>query len=89
MSNLGNLDNLDDERNDNVVITNYRDFRKIVCAFIREMNPRLKTDEDVEKYIKEGGGDGIVQAMYSENKKDFAEGRYVYSQAAAAAMNLD
>ena len=88
MSDLGNLDNLDDERNDNVVITNYQDFRKIVCAFIREMNPRLKTDEDIEKYIAESD-EGIVQAMYSKNKKDFAEGRYVYSQAAAAAMNLD
>ena len=88
MSDLGNLDNLDDERNWTVKVTNYQDFHKIVCAFI-DKNPRLKTDDDIEKYIKEGGGEGIVQAMYSENKKDFAEGRYVYSQAAAAAMNLD
>lgn len=88
MSYLGNFDNLDDERNDNVVVTNYEDFRKIVCASIRYMNPRLKTDEDIEKYIDESD-EGIVQAMYSENKKNFAEGRYVYSKAAAAAMNLD
>ena len=89
MSDLGNLDNLSDKKNWTVKVTNYQDFRKIVGAFIRKMNPRLKTDEDIEKYIKEGGGEGIVQAMYFENKKDFAEGRYVYSQAAAAAMNLD
>ena len=89
MSDLGNLDNLDDKRNWTVKVTNYQDFRKIVCAFIKDKNPRLKTDEDIEKYIKEGGGEGIVQAMYSENKKNFAEGRYVYSKAAAAAMNLD
>lgn len=88
MSYLGNFDNLYDEKNDNVVVTNYEDLRKIVCAFIRYMNPRLKTDEDIEKYIDESD-EGIVQAMYSENKKNFAEGRYVYSKAAAAAMNLD
>lgn len=88
MSDLGNFDNLDDEKNDTVVVTDYKDFRKIVCAFIRAMNPRLKTDEDIEKYIDESD-EGIVQAIYSENKKHFAEGRYVYSQAAAAAMNLD
>lgn len=87
MSDLGNFDNLDDEKNDTVVVTDYKDFRKIVCAFIRAMNPRLKTDEDIEKYIDESD-EGIVQAMYFENQKNFAEGRYVYSKAAAA-MNLD
>ncbi len=88
MSNIGNLDNLDDKANWTVSITNYADFRKIVCAFIRSRNPRLKTDEDVEKYIADSD-EGIVQAMYCKNKKNFAEGRYVYSKAAAAAMNLD
>ncbi len=88
MSYLGNFDNLDDEKNDNIVVTNYADFRKIVCAYIRFMNPRLKTEEDVEKYIAESD-EGLIQAMYCENKKNFAEGRYVYSKAAAAAMNLD
>lgn len=88
MSNLGDLNNLSDKKNWTVAVNNYKDFRKIVCAYIRAMNPRLKTDEDVEKYIAESD-EGIVQAMYSENKKDFAEGRYVYSTAAAAAMNLD
>lgn len=87
MSDLGNLDNIDDERNDSVVVTDYQDFRKIMCACIKSMRPKGTTDADVEELIKEGGGEGIAQAMYSENKKDFAEGRYVYSQACAAAMN--
>ncbi|MCH5295375.1 MAG: hypothetical protein J1F14_05690 [Treponema sp.] len=51
------------------------------------MRPKGTTDADVEELIKEGGGEGIAQAMYSENKKNFAEGRYVYSKAGAAAMN--
>ena len=87
MSDLGNLDNIDDERNDSVVVTNYQDFRKIVCACIKAMRPKGTTDADVEELIKKGGGEGIAQAMYSENKKNFAEGRYVYSKAAATAMN--
>ena len=89
MAELGNLKNLDDEKNDNVVVTNYQDFRKIVCAFIKEMHYYIKTDEDVEKYIKEGGGDGIIRVMYNENKENFAQGKYVYSKAGACAMNLD
>lgn len=87
MSDLGNLDNIDDERNDSVVVTNYQDFRKIMCAYIKAMRPKGTTDADVEKLIDEGGGEGIAQAMFFENKKNFAEGRYVYSKAAAAAMN--
>ena len=87
MSDLGNLDNLDDKRNWTVKVTNYQDFRKIMCAYIKRLRPKGTTDADVEELIKEGGGEGIAQAMYSKNKKDFAEGRYVYSQAAAAAMN--
>lgn len=55
MSYLGNFDNLDDEKNDNVVVTNYEDFRKIVCAFIKRMRPKDTTDSDVEKLIVEGG----------------------------------
>ena len=58
-----------------------------MCAYIKRMRPKGTTDADVEELIKEGGGEGIAQAMYSENKKNFAEGRYVYSKAAAAAMN--
>lgn len=88
MSDLGNLDNLDDKRNWTVKVTNYEDFRKIMCAHIKYAYPKA-TDADVEKLIKEGGGEGIAQAIYSENKKDFAEGRYVYSQAGAAAMNYE
>ena len=87
MSDLGNLDNLDDKRNWTVKVTNYQDFRKIMCAYIKSMRPKGTTDADVEELIKEGGGEGIAQAMYSEGKKNFAEGRYVYSKAAAAAMN--
>ena len=87
MSDLGNLDNLSDKRNWTVKVTNYQDFRKIMCAYIKRMRPKGTTDADVEELIKEGGGEGIAQAIYSENKKDFAEGRYVYSQAGAAAMN--
>lgn len=89
MAELGNLKNLDDEKNDNVVVTNYQDFRKIVCAFIKEMHAYVKTDEDVEKYIKKGGGDAIIRAMYDENKEDFAKGKYVYSKAGVSAMDLD
>ena len=86
MSYLGNFDNLDDEKNDNVVVTDYQDFRKIVCAFIKRMRPKGITDSDVEKLIVEGGGEGIMQADFFDNKKNFAEGRYVYSKAAASAM---
>ncbi len=63
MSYLGDLNNLSDKKNWTVAVTNYEDFRKIVCAYIRKMNPRLKTDEDIEKYIAESD-EGIVQAMY-------------------------
>lgn len=37
--------------------------------------------------LRKVGGEGIAQAMYSEGKRDFAEGRYVYNDAAAVAMN--
>jgi len=89
MAELGNLKNLNDERNDIVVVTNYQDFRKIVCAFIKEQHFYVKTEEDVEKYIKKGGGDDIIRVTYDRYKNDFAKGKYVYCQAAAAAMNLD
>ena len=88
MSDLGNLDNIDDERNDSVVVTNYQDFRKIMCAYIKYAYPK-STDTDVEELIKKGGGEGIAQAIYAKNKKNFAEGRYVYSKTAAAAMNYE
>ena len=87
MPDLGNLENLDDKRNWTVKVTNYQDFRKIVCACIKRMRPKGTTDAYVEELIKEGGGEGIAQAIYSKGKKDFAEGRYVYNDAAAAAMN--
>ena len=93
MAYLGNLENLDDERNWTVVVTNYEDFKKIVYAFIRQTHPRLnlKTDKDVDNYVKNdsSGGEGMIGAMYSERKKYFKEGKYVYSSASCAAMNVD
>lgn len=88
MSNLGNLEALDSKENWNVVVTNCQDFKKIVVAFIKYCNPNVKTDKDVEKFIERGGGEGIIKAIYSENKKYFVEGKYVYSKAGAAEMNL-
>lgn len=89
MANLGNLNDLSSEENWNVVVTNYQDFKKIVVAFIKYCNPNLKTDKDVETFIERGGGEGIIKATYTENKKYFAEGKYVYGQAAVAEMNLE
>ena len=93
MAYLGNLENLDDERNWTVVVTNYEDFKEIVYAFIRQTHPRLnlKTDKDVDNYVKNdsSGGEGMIGAMYNERKKDFKEGKYVYSSASCAAMNVD
>ena len=88
-NNLGNLENLEDKKNWDVVVTNYQDFKKIVVAFIKYCNPNVKTDKDVETFIERGGGEGIIKATYSENKKYFAEGKYVYSQASVAEMNLE
>lgn len=87
MSNLGNFVDLDDERRWTVKVTDYKDFRKIMCAYIKAMRPKGTTDADVEKLIDKGGGEGIAQATFFENKKDFAEGRYVYGTAAADAMS--
>lgn len=93
MTDLGNLDNLDDERNANVVVENYNDFKKIVYAFIKRANQSLdlKTDKDVENYVKNDsfGGEGMIGAIYSERKNDFKQGKYVYSSAACASMNVD
>nr|DAE33884.1 MAG TPA: hypothetical protein [Caudoviricetes sp.] len=93
MADLGNLENLDDERNANVAVTSYEDFRKIVYAFIKRMNPglNLKTDKDVDSYVKNDsfGGEGMIGSIYNERKKEFKEGRYVYDSAACAAMNVD
>ena len=49
---------------------------------------RLKTQEEIENFIDTGGGDGIIKAMYEENKHFFAKGLYVHSKADAAAMNV-
>ena len=81
------FENLDNEKNYDVVVTNYKDFRKIVCACIKRDNPYIKTDEEVEKFID--GEEGIIRAKYNLNKKDYAEGKYVLNDASATAMNLD
>lgn len=83
------LKDVEEQYQCSVVVTNYEEFRKIVCEMIKKQHPYIKSDEEVEKFIEQGGGEGTIKAMYNENKEDFAEGRYVYSQAAAAAMNLN
>ena len=81
------FENLSNEKNYDVVITNYEDYRKIVIACIKEQNPYLKTDKDVEKFIN--GEEGIIEASYNLNKAYFSKGKYVLSVATATAMNLD
>ncbi len=81
------FDNLDNEKNWEVVVTNYKDYRKIVCACIKRENSYVKTDEDVENFID--GEEGIIRASFNMNKKDFAEGKYVLSIASVTATNLD
>ena len=78
-----------DKEKTEVVVTEYDDFRKIVCEQIKQQHGNLKTDKDVEKFIDNGGGEGVIKSAFNENKKDFAEGKYVYSTASAVAMNLD
>lgn len=73
----------------NIVVTNYEDFRKIVCEYIKQGNTWMKTDEQLEEFIKEGGGEGIICAKYHAGIKDFAKGLYVSNDAAACAMNLE
>ena len=75
--------------NPNLVITKYEDFRKLVCEYIKERNPHLKTQEEIENFIDTGGGDGIIESMYERNKHFFAKGLYVHSKADATAMNLE
>ena len=93
MANLGNFNDLNSKENWNVVVTNYQDFKKIVYAFVRYMHPslKLKTDEDAEKYIQNDsvGGEDMIKATYAENKKYFAEGKYVYSQACSVVGEID
>ncbi|MBQ9630072.1 MAG: hypothetical protein IJR49_00590, partial [Treponema sp.] len=80
-----NLENLDSDENDRVVVTDYIEFRKIVCAYIKRMRPKGTTDTDVEKLIEEGGSESIIRAKFNRNKKDYAEGRYVFYDACAVA----
>ena len=81
------LNNLDNKENWNAVVTDYQEFRKIVCAYIKRMRPKGTTDSDVEKLIEEGGSDSIIRAKFNRNKMDYAEGRYVFSDACAVADN--
>lgn len=73
----------------NIVVTNYKDFRKIVCEYIKQGNTWMTTDEAVEEFIKRGGGEGIIRSKYHEGMNDFAKGLYVSNDAAACAMNLE
>lgn len=75
--------------NPNLVVTSYEEFRKLVCEYVKKRNTYLKTQEEIEKFIDTGGGDGIIEAMYDENKQYFAKGLYVHSKADAAAMNVE
>ena len=81
------FENLNNEKNWDVVITNYEDYRKVVVACIKQQNPHVKTNEDVEKFID--GEEGMIEASYNLNKEYFAKGKYVISVAAATVMNLD
>ena len=83
------LNNLDSKENWNAVVTDYQDFRKIVCKFTKAGNRCVQTDDEIEEFIDQGGGDGVIQAMFCENKKNFTEGRYVFSKAAAVTMKLE
>lgn len=41
-----------------LVVTNYKDFRKLVCEYIKQKYPAIvKTDEDVEEFIDNGGAE--------------------------------
>lgn len=41
-----------------LVVTSYKDFRKLVCEYIKQKYPAIvKTDEDVEEFIDNGGGE--------------------------------
>ena len=86
MKRFGDLSNfLNDERRWSVVVTNYQDFYKIVCEYIKYMRPEVNTTEEAEKYIKENNGKELILAKYHMGKKDFAEGKYVCNDASAVA----
>lgn len=41
-----------------LVVTSYKDFRKLVCEYIKQTYPAIvKTDEDVEEFIDNGGAE--------------------------------
>ena len=76
------------ENDANLVVKTYAEFRKVVCECIKEQNTYLKSQEEVENFIETGGGEGIIEAMYNENKHFFEKGLYVQSKASAAAFNV-
>lgn len=76
------------KKNAYLVVKTYAEFREIVCEYIKEQNTYLKSQEEVENFIETGGGEGIIEATYNENKHYFAKGLYVQSQASAAAFNV-
>lgn len=81
------LKNLNSKENWNVVVTDYQDFRKVVVAFIKYGKPKM-TDNEVEKCIKRVG-EGLIHAKFNMNKKDYAEGKYVFNDAAAISTNYE
>ncbi len=88
MANLGNFNDLDSKENWNVVVTNYQDFYRIVCEYIKYMRPEVNTTKEAEKYIEENNGKELILAKYHMGKKDFAEGKYVHSDACTVASNI-
>ena len=46
------------------------------------------TDKEVEKCIKRVG-EGLIHAKFNMNKKDYAEGKYVFNDAAAISTNYE
>ncbi len=82
------LKNLSSKENWTVKITDYKDFLKIVKAYIIYMNENI-TEKNVDKRILEAGGEGIIRAAFNENKKNFANGKYVFSVASSVAGNYE
>ena len=86
MKRFGDLSNfLNDERRWSVVVTNYQDFYKIVCEYVKRKRPEVNTTKEAEKYIEENNGEELILATYHQGKKDFAEGKYVCNDASAVA----
>ena len=70
MKRFGDLSNfLNDERRWSVVVTNYQDFYKIVCEYVKRKRPEVNTTKEAEKYIEENNGKELILATYHQGKK--------------------